>query len=283
MTDETTPKTVSVTVWITGNTVFQIVWMSGSAVETVSTIEAIAGMAASRIDPARLMTSPTIWVISGTAACMRSLIDCQTGRKASSAGCNTSVIEDPVPLNASESVCITTEAVSIAGCRYSENVPDRLDAASMIESSICTSGFSSPSDDLRASIAVVPMVPIASERTGPIPESIDGSSPIRVPTISPTLGTTFEAATTAESTSWPVRADMSAVSLPSPTSQLSQAAFMAETEPSIVVEASRAVVPPICIDSCMTWMAATMLSKLMDEESTVTPSFCWTSVILEAS
>ena len=138
-------------------------------------------------------------------------------------------------------------------------------------------------ESTRESMAALPMVPMASERMGPACATMEGSSPISVPTISPTLGTMLDAAITAESTSWPVRAEMSAVSLPSPTSQLSHAAFMAETEPSMVVEASRAVVPPICMDSCMTWMAATMLSKLMEEESTVTPSFCWTSVIFEAS
>ncbi len=122
-----------------------------------------------------------------------------------------------------------------------------------------------------------------SARVGPSVATMDGSCEASVDTMTPMRVTMFEAAVTTESARLPVSPAMSAESSPRPVSQLSHAAFMELTEPSMVVAASRAVVPPTCMLSCMTWIAATMFEKLSELESTVTPSFCWTSVILDAS
>ena len=54
---------------------------------------------------------------------------------------------------------------------------------------------------------------------------------------------------------------MSASSLPSSVSQLLQAALALLTEPSIVVEASKAVVPVMPISVWTRWIASIILSK----------------------
>ena len=101
--------------------------------------------------------------------------------------------------------------------------------------------------------------------------------------ISPTLGTTFRPAVMTDSTSWSVRAPMSASSFPSPVSQFCHEAFIIVMLPSMVLAASAAVVPVMPISVWTTWIALTMLSKLRLPSSTVSPSCFCTSVRRDAS
>ena len=80
----------------------------------------------------------------------------------------------------------------------------------------------------------------------------------RVSAIWPMRGTTLPAAVATDSTSWSVSAAMSAPSLPRAATQLKNAAFAELTEPSMVVDASLAVVPVMPISSWTRWMASTM-------------------------
>ena len=132
-----------------------------------------------------------------------------------------------------------------------------------------------------------PSVGAYSERDAPSCSTADGScsesAAMAAPAMTAMRGTMFDAAVVTESTSCVVSFSMSASSLPSSVTQFCQAAFAMLTLPSMVVAASRIVVPPICMDSCMTWIAATTLSKLIEVPSTVTPSFSCTSVSFDAS
>ena len=76
-------------------------------------------------------------------------------------------------------------------------------------------------------------------------ETSDGSCSTTVPAISATLGATFVMTFSTHSRSSSVKAPMSASGLPRAASQFSHADFIALTDPSIVVEASCAVVPAI--------------------------------------
>ena len=101
-----------------------------------------------------------------------------------------------------------------------------------------------PSNDARsASIAVSPICPAADTSVGPISATIPGTVPMSVPKISAARGTTCEAAVSTLVTRLSVSCDMSASESPRPVSQFSHAAFAMLSEPSMVVAASRAVVP----------------------------------------
>ena len=78
-----------------------------------------------------------------------------------------------------------------------------------------------------------------------VPMSL-GSSSIAVVTISETRGTMLDAAASMDSTSAAVVSLTSQSSAPSDVTQFSQAAFIIVTLPSMVVAASRDVVPAIC-------------------------------------
>ena len=78
-----------------------------------------------------------------------------------------------------------------------------------------------------------------------------------------TTGPTFLATLSTDSMSWSVSAPMSASSRPSPVSQFDHAAFMVFTEPSMVVAASRAVVPVMPMFSCTAWMAVMTSENLL--------------------
>ena len=171
------------------------------------------------------------------------------------------------------------------------------------------SAASLPDNESRSALlACSPIWPMPSTSAGPTCATSPGISPMSVPTITPTRGITLLAAVSKLSTSWSVSCDMSASESPRPVSQFCHDAFIMFTEPSMVVAASRAVVPiamkasssviaplatssaacsavmpEICIEVCMTSMAATMLSNDIEVPSTVTPSFFCTSVILDAS
>ena len=103
---------------------------------------------------------------------------------------------------------------------------------------------------------------IESAMTGARPWMTDGRRVMAVTTISSRRGTMFEAAVMAESTSSPVSASMSAESSARPVTQFSQAARVMLMLPSMVVAASRAVVPAMF---CFCWtrsIASTMSEKL---------------------
>ena len=82
--------------------------------------------------------------------------------------------------------------------------------------------------------------------TGPTDCISPGSCVSAVETMVATRGTMFLAAVSTDSTRSAVRVCMSALSLPSSVTQFVHAAFAMLTEPSMVVAASRAVVPAIC-------------------------------------
>ena len=73
-----------------------------------------------------------------------------------------------------------------------------------------------------------------------------------------TTGSTFSATVPTLSISWAESSLMLALSLPKPVTKLLHAAFMALTDPSMVVLASSAVVPVIPISVWTVWMASTM-------------------------
>lgn len=89
-----------------------------------------------------------------------------------------------------------------------------------------------------------------------------------------TRGMTFEAAVSTDSTSSSVSLPISASSLPSSVSQFSHEAFIMLTLPSMVVAASREVVPAMFICSCIVWMANTTLSKDRLDSSTAELTAC---------
>ena len=124
------------------------------------------------------------------------------------------------------------------------------------------------------SSACVKMSTNAWPSTGPTDVTRLGSCDSAVPTMVATRGMTFEAAVSTDSTSSSVSLPISAPSLPSSVSQFSQAAFAMLQEPSMVVAASREVVPAICICSCIVWMASTMLSKDRLDSSTAELTAC---------
>ena len=76
-------------------------------------------------------------------------------------------------------------------------------------------------------------------------------------------GATFLTTVVKLVTSWPLRADMSTSLRPRPVSQFCQADFMLATEPSMVVEASLAVVPVMPRFCWTRWMAWTTSLKLL--------------------
>ena len=84
-------------------------------------------------------------------------------------------------------------------------------------------------------------------------------------------GTTLPAAVSKLCTRFSVSCCMSAESSPRPVSQFSHAAFIAFTLPSMVVEASRAVVPAMFICSWMMWMASVTSANESMDRSAISP------------
>ena len=124
------------------------------------------------------------------------------------------------------------------------------------------------------SSACVKMPTNAWPTTGASFVTTPGNCSTAVDTMVARRGTMLDAAVATESTSSPVSLPMSASSLPSSVTQFSQAAFAMLQEPSMVVAASREVVPAICICSCIVWMASTMLSKDRLDSSTAELTAC---------
>ena len=124
------------------------------------------------------------------------------------------------------------------------------------------------------SSACVKMSTNAWPSTGPTDVTRLGSCDSAVPTMVATRGTTFDAAVSTDCNSSSVSLPMSASSLPSSVTQFSQAALAMLQEPSMVVAASREVVPAICICSCIVWMANTTLSKDRLDSSTAELTAC---------
>ena len=114
----------------------------------------------------------------------------------------------------------------------------------------------------------------ASPATGTSVDMTPGSCSTAVDTMVATRGTMLEAAVSTDSTSSVVSLPMSASSLPSSVTQFSHAALAMLQEPSMVVAASREVVPAICICSCIVWMASTMLSNERLDSSTAELTAC---------
>ena len=98
---------------------------------------------------------------------------------------------------------------------------------------------------------------IAEETISPISGSSSAMALPRFAMISPMRGMTLLAAVTTDSISSSVRAPMSASSLPSSVTKFCHAALAMLTEPSMVVAASRAVVPLMPCFCCTSSMAAT--------------------------
>ena len=109
-----------------------------------------------------------------------------------------------------------------------------------------------------ASPVILPMACwMGSGRILVISPSMLGREAIRLLTMTPMRGPMFLMTVPMLVTSWLVSLPMSASFLPSSVSQFCQAAFMLPTEPSMVVEASLAVVPVMPRLFWTSWMACT--------------------------